>query len=524
MSQAELTSSGLPIHFLRYTTQIPGSETILSPPRRGGVYEAAFGRLGACTLSPLPDSGVLLQGEAGEELVRIPKQREGVEDEVFLPRGEWEFPSGGRQRYYPCSQILGTPGEFYFVVFILCQWSLTCGFQGRAATNCRLCPRLMQEDGGDPREDRARRLLRGFEGPGFTDLHKHFAVGCTALSTSGGDNTTSGDEGEFVTREDSVEYLGVIRRDIGGAIRRALPAIPDETLLRWLGGKVKGPVYESPIWDVRLQFRFRLCRLEAKPRPRRQRRRQPSLPPKESLSARNVAGRRPFNRNKRADASKGKEAVPSRRLKDSNPTDGAINARGRATEAGLYSRWRHGIRIYVGCFSGSEVVVFASSLASAARSICMTWISIWLADSAELELVKAQNRAVKAENRLAELNEEGSEAGTEVDDLKATVAELKNKLAKAKELAIEDFKASGEFKGSVIDSAATYFSEGFEFCKRQLLYQYPNLGVDVANMAMTQASPRERRGEERRRRSCCDIIIRHRYGRSEYHPTKDWRS
>ena len=108
------------------------------------------------------------------------------------------------------------------------------------------------------------------------------------------------------------------------------------------------------------------------------------------------------------------------------------------------------------------------------------------ADSAELELVKAQKRAVKAKNRLVDLSEEGlgSKPGTEVDDLKATVAELTNKLAKAKELAIEDFKASGEFKAAVTDSAATYFSEGFEFCKRQLLHQFPNLGVDVANMAI----------------------------------------
>ena len=76
---------------------------------------------------------------------------------------------------------------------------------------------------------------------GSRTFRKHFAVGCTALSSSGGDNTTSGDEGEFGTREDSVEYLGVIRRGIGGAIRRAHPGIPDETLLRWLGGKVKDP-------------------------------------------------------------------------------------------------------------------------------------------------------------------------------------------------------------------------------------------------------------------------------------------
>ncbi|GFZ18436.1 hypothetical protein Acr_27g0001750 [Actinidia rufa] len=132
-----------------------------------------------------------------------------------------------------------------------------------------------------------------------------------------------------------------------------------------------------------------------------------------------------------------------------------------------------------------QVVVFASSLALRSQEHLHD-IDFHMArtDSAELELVKAQKRAVKAENRLAELSEEGSKPGTEVDDLKATVAELTNKVAKAKELAIEDFKASGEFKAAVTDSAATYFSEGFEFCKRQLLHQFPNLGVDVANMAM----------------------------------------
>lgn len=134
-----------------------------------------------------------------------------------------------------------------------------------------------------------------------------------------------------------------------------------------------------------------------------------------------------------------------------------------------------------------KVVVFASSLALRSQEhLHDIDFHMARADSAELELVKAQKRAVKAENRLVELSEEGlgSKPGTEVDDLKATVAELTNKLAKAKELAIEDFKASGEFKAAVTDSAATYFSEGFEFCKRQLLHQFPNLGVDVANMAM----------------------------------------
>ncbi|GFS40413.1 hypothetical protein Acr_00g0068400 [Actinidia rufa] len=237
---------------------------------------------------------------------------------------------------------------------------------GRAATNCRLCPRLMPRGRRRSSEDRARRLLR-------------------ALSTSGGENATSGDEGEFVTREDSVEYLGVIRRDIGG------------------------PVYKSPIWDVRLQFGFRVG----------------------------------FHF--------GFRAAPELR------SDGAINAKGRAGGAGTSSPGGDmgsesmsdasvARRLLTGVISASdkkEVVVFASSLALRSQEHLHDMdFHMARADSAELELVKAQNRAVKAENRLAELSEEGSKPGSEMDDLKATVAELTNKLAKAKELAIEDFKAS----------------------------------------------------------------------------------
>ncbi|GFS38252.1 hypothetical protein Acr_00g0056490 [Actinidia rufa] len=54
--------------------------------------------------------------------------------------------------------------------------------------------------------------------------------------------------------------------------------------------------------------------------------------------------------------------------------------------------------------------------------------------------------------------------------LEAEVAELTSKLALAKKLAIEEFKSSDDFKDAVIDSAAMYFSEGFEFYKRQLLH------------------------------------------------------
>ncbi|GFY82697.1 hypothetical protein Acr_02g0009370 [Actinidia rufa] len=87
------------------------------------------------------------------------------------------------------------------------------------------------------------------------------------------------------------------------------------------------------------------------------------------------------------------------------------------------------------------------------------------ADSDELELVRAQNRALKAEGRLDELDEQASKSGAEsaksavVARLETEVAELPRKLVQAKELAIEEFKSLEDFK-------------------------FSNLGIDVVNMEM----------------------------------------
>ncbi|GFZ08155.1 hypothetical protein Acr_19g0010920 [Actinidia rufa] len=310
---------------------------------------------------------------------------------------------------------------------------------GRAVTSCQLCPRwTSREDENGPREDRARRLLRGVEGIGFVDL--------------------------------------------------------PETLCGWL----HGALYQ---WRRQHGLGRRGTRLRISylghPAPVRI----------QAMSARGKA--------------KAEKATKTAKP----PTKGvvirekrAINARGRAAEAGTSSPGGDmgsesmsdasvARRLLTGVIPASDkkevdqlsenelvaksfhalgqVVVFASSLALRSQEHLHDMdFHMARADSAELELVKAQNRALKAENKLAELSEEGSKPGNEVDDLKATVAELTNKLAKAKELAIEDFKTSGQFKAAVTDSAAMYFSEGFEFCKRQLIHQFPNLGVDVANMAM----------------------------------------
>ncbi|GFY98187.1 hypothetical protein Acr_12g0007280 [Actinidia rufa] len=411
MTQAELDKLRSTYSFpsgMRLLIPGDGRDNFVNSPRRvicSLVIWRHFKRHMSCdefrclySLSPLPDSGwYYFKARPEKNLFRgSPSNVKGWKTRFFFASGdEWEFLSG------------------------------------TAASNTLRVPRSWgtPEDGGNPREDRARRLLRGFEGPGFTDVQKILCDWVHGALYQRRRQHDLGDEGEFVTREDSVEYLGVIRRDIGGVIRRALPGIPDETLLRLLGGKVKDPFTNllsgtsgssSDLGSVSIS--------------------DSELPPELRSDAMSVRAGAPAFGEKTGGKAKAKKATKATTAKP--PTKGI----------------------------GSE----SMSDASVARRL-LTGV-IPASDKEEVDRL--------TENDLAAKFHALGQPGNEVDDLKATVAELTNKLAKAKELAIEDFKASGEFKAAVTDSAATYFSEGFEFCKRQLLHQFPNLGVDVANMAM----------------------------------------
>ncbi|GFS37769.1 hypothetical protein Acr_00g0053830 [Actinidia rufa] len=543
MSQADLDNLGTTYSFPQgVQLRIPGDgETILSA-RQGEVafYEAAFlaGLRCLYSLSPLPDSGwYYFKARPEKNLLRgSPSNVKGWKTRFFFAlEDEWELAPGtdASESLLRVPRSWGTPGK-----------------------SCNKLPTLSEVDA-----KRMEAVFGKIEPGGYFEVSKvlnsrtfkrHFAGGCSAFSTSGGDNTTSGDEGEFGTGEDSVEYLGVIRRGVGGAIRRALPGIPDETLLRWLGGKVKDPFANllsgtsgsssdsgsDSISDSELPPELRSDAMSARGK---------AVAEKAKKAA---AAKHPTKgvviREKRKregdllieigeeDSLKGKETVPPPPPKRFKSNRGAINARGRAAEAETSSpasdRESQSMsdasvarRLLTGVIPASDkkevdqlsendlvaksfhalgqVVVYASSLALRSQEhLHDIDFHMARADSAELELVKAQKRAVKAETRVAELNEEISRPGTEVDDLKTTVAELTSKLAKAKELAIEDFKASEEFEAAVTDSAATYFGDGFEFCKRQLLHQFPNLGADVANTAMDPSFAERGRGDEGRRR------------------------
>ncbi|GFY84650.1 hypothetical protein Acr_03g0014240 [Actinidia rufa] len=431
------TSSPIPTSSRMDTSSLTKESNVMSQAdldNLGTTYSFPQGCL--YSLSPLPDSGwYYFKARPEKKLApRIPEQRKGVEDEVLFCLGdEWELAPGvaASESLLRVPRSWGTP----------------------VVTSC---PSLFEVDA-----KRMEAVFGKIEPGGYFEVSKvlnsrtfkrHFAGGCSAFSTSGGDNTTSGDEGEFGTGEDSVEYLGVIRRGVGGAIRRALPGIPDETLLRWLGGSYVDP----------RQSRGRKG--------------------KEGGGAQASHQRGRYSRETGDQCSgaccRGGDLFPAGDGESQSMSDASV---ARRLLTGVIPE------------SDKKEVDQLSENDLVAKSFHAL---------GQLELVKAQKRAIKAETRVAELNEEKSRPGTEVDDLKTTVAELTSKLAKAKELAIEDFKASEEFKAAVTDSAATYFGDGFEFCKRQLLHQFPNLGADVANMAMDPSFAEEEDGDEGRRRTC----------------------
>ncbi|GFY80953.1 hypothetical protein Acr_01g0007620 [Actinidia rufa] len=451
------------------------------------------------SLSPLPDSGWYYFKARPEK---------------NLLRGSPSNVKGWKTRFFFClgGRVGVSPGRG-------CQREFTTSSQILGNTSCNKLPSLSEVDA-----KRMEAVFGKIEPGGYFEVSKvlnsrtfkrHFAGGCSAFSTSGRDNTTSGDEGEFGTGEDSVEYLGVIRRGVGGAIRRALPGIPDETLLRWLGGKVKDPFANllsgtsgsssdsgsDSISDSELPPELRSDAMSARGKAVAEKAKKAAVA-KHPTKGVVICEKRTREGDLlieicEEDSLKGKETVPPPPPKRFKSNRGAINARGRVipesdkkevdqlSENDLVAKSFHAL---------GQVVVYASSLALRSQEhLHDIDFHMARADSAELELVKAQKRAIKAETRVAELNEEKSRPGTEVDDLKTTVAELTSKLAKAKELAIEDFKASEEFKAAVTDSAATYFGDGFEFCKRQLLHQFPTSVPTWRIWRWTQVLPRRKR-------------------------------
>ena len=106
-------------------------------------------------------------------------------------------------------------------------------------------------------------------------------------------------------------------------------------------------------------------------------------------------------------------------------------------------------------------------------------------------MVRVLIQTTELEKLLTDFNEQEQKA---IEDLKeksksmmrleAKLAELKRNKALAKKKTVEDFKSSNEFQEAVITLASAYFGKDFDFCKRQLAYYHPNIGIDLDSMEM----------------------------------------
>ncbi|GFZ16785.1 hypothetical protein Acr_26g0000550 [Actinidia rufa] len=108
-----------------------------------------------------------------------------------------------------------------------------------------------------------------------------------------------------------------------------------------------------------------------------------------------------------------------------------------------------------------------------------------------LFFLKAQNRAIELEGALAEEQAKGKKLAEDADARSKVVAKLEariSELEKSQSLTqgriIAAFKESDDFLEAVRGSASSYFGDGFDFCKRQLAHQYPDLGVDLEDVEM----------------------------------------
>ncbi|GFS29365.1 hypothetical protein Acr_00g0006420 [Actinidia rufa] len=139
-------------------------------------------------------------------------------------------------------------------------------------------------------------------------------------------------------------------------------------------------------------------------------------------------------------------------------------------------------------------VILGSSLAVRSRDFAEGALNQKaVAESAEMEMVRAQNRAIELEGALAEekakgrkLAEDVDARGTVISKLEARIFDLEKSQSLTQGRIIAAFKESDDFLEAVRGSASSYFGDGFDFCKRQLSKQYPDLGVDLEDVEMDQ--------------------------------------
>ncbi|GFS45601.1 hypothetical protein Acr_00g0096990 [Actinidia rufa] len=90
----------------------------------------------------------------------------------------------------------------------------------------------------------------------------------------------------------------------------------------------------------------------------------------------------------------------------------------------------------------------------------------------------------QGEGEGKKLAEDADARSKVIAKLEARISELEKSQSLTQGRIIAAFKESDDFLEAVRGSASSYFGDGFDFCKRQLAHQYPDLGVDLEDVEM----------------------------------------
>ena len=98
------------------------------------------------------------------------------------------------------------------------------------------------------------------------------------------------------------------------------------------------------------------------------------------------------------------------------------------------------------------------------------------------ELVTGKERSdialARLEEEAVDLNRDNENSDVTMEKFEKEVAKMNKRENLAKKLAIDEFKASKEYKEVVEKEASSYFGEGFDQCKKQLKLRFLDLDID----------------------------------------------
>ncbi|GFS36407.1 hypothetical protein Acr_00g0045780 [Actinidia rufa] len=288
---------------------------------------------------------------------------------------------------------------------------------------------------------------------------------------------------EVPSRDDSVEFI----RIIGKEMRRILPHIPDLTLLRWSGGKVRDPF-------LAMSKRIKLSQLAKVVAEKTTTSSSKGVVISEVSEM--ASKKRPLD-----DGSKGKQVAPLLEAKKTKTSSGTHVVPARPPIPGEGSTAKS--------VPGEALGLHALVMASVATAEKILARVILPADKEKVQKLTFDQVVTKFLHVLGQCK--GKKAAEEIEARNKEVARLESRVAKleksqnlAKGRIIAAFKESEDFQEAVGGSASSYFGNDFDFCKKQVAHQYPNLGIDFDDIKMHQdflakveAEVEEKAAEER---------------------------